>query len=510
MSIINNEQKASTNPMGLDQVPKASIALYETVEGLMSGKTYKTKENSLTFRQFLTFISEESFYSVTWKTMDINNKKLFLFTTDWKFINKLPESKNPMGEQHFINKYFNSLVIEVSLNSEISDSKNFDLEKSDIEYKIIMYGGPKIYDSNRDNITLSQIEEFVGNKELKNDLKTNIYEAYEGTTINAFYYENKWFFCTKRNFDMFDSKFANQQTHGAMIENMFINDTNMQKFKESLNTSYSYHFVLVHSNNAYINDIKQNKLVLFSVRKNKDLCVDTKEYSRVIEHKYFFQPIISNIEKFKNDEKTTTLNTTQGIIIIYNNLIFRIYSKTYGEFLKYNPLFNTNHEKYLYDYQNNKFSNQVINNVKTYTTAAYNFVAICLFRTLTHFTKFSNQFTNEEKLTGYKFIKKNIDDWHKYNNYSSSNNNALIRNIYKLQRIPYIIKNISVVNFEQVKHHLKYHCCPQDLYKMYNTFYKDLDENNINNQHEITLIAKIGYKPLHNTIANIKGFKTLL
>ena len=106
------------------------------------------------------------------------------------------------------------------------------------------------------------------------------------------------------------------------------------------------------------------------------------------------------------------------------------------------------------------------------TIGAVNFVSIMLYRTLVHFTKFEKFFTQAEKKSfpNSKFIQINNKNYHKLTQHS-----ALKRNIYKLQLIPWAIKSkdnnpITNVDYNQVRHHIKYHSTTQDIYSMYLSF----------------------------------------
>jgi hypothetical protein len=544
----------------MEQPSNTNQSLNHVVSELIHGKSFNSAKNDLSFEDFREIVLEESNHSVSWKKTDLGDKDLYLFSTDWQIENKLPTS-NDVG-QDFINKYFNSLVIEVK-KSDSSDPNSSDPNSSDpnsskvvnSEYRVLMYGGPKVYDSNRDKTSLDKVKEFIADSiaaivsttdtdiitDTVTDANTDtlkVYDAFEGTSINAFYCGGEWRFCTKRKLDMFESKFGNQRTHGEMVEEI-VGD--FGKFKETLDKDFTYHFVLVHSNNSHLSHIEENKLVLTTVRKVGEFHkTNSSEYDRMtaVDTGFFHTPTKSSIQTFElgsdSDPNEVRSVSTQGIIIQYNDFVFRVYNKSYAESLKRNPHFYSKHEKCFFDYQNNAFSKKdstdedtsTDSDEKTWTIAAFNFVAICLFRTLTHFTKFANNFSPEELKTGHKFIKLKEEDWKDYITGAAhgSYNNALIRNINKLQRIPFAVKNIQCVDFNQVKHHLKYYCKPQDIYAMYNTFVKDIDNTgndqyngpgkqgpassvSVQDTEESTLCEKIGYKSLPNVIDNILAFR---
>ena len=507
----------------------------QVVENLMLGKPCglsesTEKENKLSFEDFLTVLSEVSEHSVSWREYPIGDKLLYLFSTEWQIQNPLPESNT--DSQNFINKFFNSLVIEVSTDSVDNkaatgyDTKNENPNIVKTDYKVVMYGGPKVYDSNRDKTSLEKIRQFIGKEDIVDGSKVKIYDAYEGTTINVFNHNSVWYFSTKRKLNMFESKFAKQRNHGEMVTDII----SIDQMKQILDTNFTYHFVLVHSDNSHLSHISENKLILTSVRTSSNFKEHLSEYERVIEDSSgkFTKPtprgsnglddkIINSLEDNSLEDNSLEDNSlednslpTQGVIIQYNDFVFRLYNKSYGEKLKQNPLFHTKHERCIFDYQNNKYAkkdpNEVDSDEKTWTKAAFDFVAICLFRALMHFTKFADKFTEEEKSLGYKFIKKNEDKWDYYILKHKYKNNALIRNLYKLQRLPYSVKDLVDVDFNQVKHHLKHHCTPQDIKSMFDRFYLDINTDQ-EQPDDKSLCDIIGYKRCNGVFNNIESFK---
>lgn len=377
---------------------------------------------NIEFDQFLNNIYEQSNYNISWKYLDFDDSRLYLITNEWF-------SKNIFNNhQDDISKYLNNTII-------------------DSNYNIIMYGGPKVYDSNRDDIKLDNIREFI-NDEAK------IYEAYEGTTINVFYYKDKWFYSTRRKFDMYESIYGSKISHGLMFDDIIKNKTD---FESKLNQNYTYQFVLVHSNNRHISKIDTNKLILISVR---DRLNNHKIIDEDFEFELVIKPKTSSIEELdKNNE------LIQGIIINYRDFIFRIYNENYSKTLIVKPYYANKQEEYFHTFQQNKFKE--ISDEKTNTFATFNYVAIMMFRIMNHFTIFNNRNYN------LKFTQINQQDYDKIRYH-----NAIVRNLYKLQRLPFMLK-INKVNFEQIKHHLKHYTNYRDLNKMFKSFHNNEELNKL-------------------------------
>lgn len=422
---------------------KLNINVEEIVCNLLNG----VKPTNLSFNQFLELIDNESDNSICWRTENLpSGRQLYLFSNEWNIPNNIEAQK-------FSSKYFNNLVI-------------------DNQFNVLMYGGPKIFDSNRDKCNLEKIKSFY---EIGNDGFEKIYEAYEGTSINVFFEHetNKWFYCTKKKFRMFDSFFGSNNSHGMMFEQIIT----CSELETKLNKNYSYNFILIHNLNSHIiKDNVNNKLVLVSVRNtldgHKHVDIHSNEIvNSVVTPDKIVLPKEVNLVDFNAWNQENSI-ISQGIILHHENNIFRVYTTAYGKQLKSNPKFHTDQEKLLWAFQTNKLNEYTNEETYNLTLSAINYVAIMLFRTLLYFTKFKKDFTDDEKFSysNYNFITKNSENYDKLQFH-----NALKRNIYKLQRLPFAIKNIDGVDFNQVKHHIKYHCSPQDIYGMYQTFSKNPD-----------------------------------
>jgi len=193
------------------------------------------------FDDFLTLLTNISQNSVSWKKKEIDDKIIYMFFHEWNVKNHLPISNTT--DQNLIVKYFNNLII-------------------DSDYNIIMYNGPKIYDSVRDNIKLDSILDFIENR-LDECV---IYEANEGTSINIFYYNDRWFFTTKRTFDMNESIYGSNNSHGLMFESIISRD----EITQSLDKSFTYHLTLIHKSNTHLSTIIDDRLILNAVRNSTD------------------------------------------------------------------------------------------------------------------------------------------------------------------------------------------------------------------------------------------------
>ena len=406
----------------------------------------------ISFDIFLSLLSDKS---ISWKKKEINDTIIYMFFHEWNIKNLLPISNTT--NQNYITKYFNNLII-------------------DSNYNIIMYNGPKIYDSVRDNIKLDTIVEFI---ESKLD-ECTIYEANEGTSINIFYHTYRWYFTTKRTFDMNESIYGSNNSHGLMFESIITRDDIISL----LNESYTYHLTLVHSSNSHLSVIADDRLILTTIR---DPSNNFKIVEDTIQHKSIFKPTLATIDNISGQD----INK-QGIIIHYKDIIIRLYNDIYAQTLKRKPYYGTIQEKLINSFQKNEFTTDTTE--KMYTLTIINFVAIILHRILVHFTDFDTQ---DPKL---KFKHIHPEDYH-----IIKAHNVIIRNLNKLQRIPFIIKQMTNVDFNQVKFHLKNHCQYKDIYQMFKIF----------NMVDNPIIKCINYTPPKNTQrknqinSNIEAFANL-
>lgn len=411
----------TSNTMSTEAKPRLKKIVIDLFQGI---------KPSMTFDDFLEMIDMESEYSVCHKPVSIGDKTLYLFSNEWHIVNRFPEMSK---EQNYITKYLNSLIIDSNFN-------------------IIMYGGPKVFDSNRDTFNVQQVKNFIGNNNI------SITKAYEGTSINVYFYDGEWRFSTKKMFDMNESHYGSQKTHGSM----FIEATDIDKLKQMMKQEYTYHFTIIHPENTHLTTVQKPVLMLMNVRAHgTTTLIERDKYNEMFAVEGVVEPSSATYESL-NDEN----NEIQGIIVNCDDFIFRIYNTKYGETLAANPYFNTKQERCIYRYQHNGFTDGN-DSEKVKTIATFNYVSILLHRTLLHFTKFVKYFTPAERAMHptYKFIKINENEFDKLSGHYS-----LLRNIFKLQRLPYVIKNMNEIDYNQVKYHLKYHCSPQDIYSMYQSF----------------------------------------
>lgn len=408
------------------------------IDNLLNSKKLDNYFDS--FISFLNFIKNNSNNNILWKKETINDSSIYLFYIHWNYKSILSNN------QDIISKYFNSIVV-------------------DDKYNLLMYSGPKIFDSIRDNMNIDII---------KNNINIDdfiCYESHEGTIINIFYnyLNNKWYYCTKKNLDIYNSYYNYSKTHGQMLDDII----DKQNLEKNLNKDYTYHFILIHINNTFIIDIKKNELKLINVRDRKNNYKIVNNYN--IDYNNITKSEVINIEKYN-----WTKNNSQGIILYNNDYFFKVYNNNYENLLKFNYKFKNKHEFYIWKYQNNLLTNDldyyliIINSI--------NYLAKRLFRILNFFSKF-NYYNG---LIYYNKINQN--QYHIIKNY-----NILTFIISKLQN--YICFS-NFLNLENIIFFLKKKCDPNEIFELLliinSSNINSLFNNNFNNIiFDINLFLKL-------------------
>jgi hypothetical protein len=369
-----------------------------------------------------------------------NNKSLVILYNDWDISIDINKSLN-------IIDYINNLVIDQDLN-------------------IIYHNGKKIFDSIRDNFNYQFIKNKLNIDENIDNQHIDIYESYEGTIINIFYYD-KWYYTTKKKFDIFDSYFGSTKSHGDMFNDIISKD----ELEKYLNTKYKYTFTLVHKDNSHLLN-NSNKLILIDVKdENLNKLDDYEHLNKLIESNIIYLQKKINILDFIKNESLDL----QGIIIYNDNICYRLYTKRYNELLINNPKFHSIQEELLYKYNKNLLDNNDYYYELTKNIMYY--IGLILYKLLYYFTNF--HINNE-----LKFSHKNINNYHFIADYK-----ILKHHIYVLQRLSYIKK--TDILLKDINYYLKSKCIIKDLWYLYNIFINDNNLLNLIEYDNIKLNEKI-------------------
>ena len=213
------------------------------------------------------------------------------------------------------------------------------------------------------------------NIEYVNQLPENLQEmsfteSHEGTLISVFYHNNKWFYATRREIDMYkthkiSNNFKSELSHGLMFEDALSKlELTKEVFESRLNPENQYYIELVHYQNTFNISFESRfgdnyaKLFLLFVRNNSTIISENIEG---IEN----NPILT-IDQVKNQLNDVNM-VVEGYIYLSetnNNHMCKVLHPMYYEKMKFNPGLRTPQEQYIYLYQKDLLSEYVTKNNK--------------------------------------------------------------------------------------------------------------------------------------------------
>lgn len=94
--------------------------------------------------------------------------------------------------------------------------------------------------------TFGYIDEFVDEMPDYDTADYELYNAYEGTSLRLFYYNNRWMLCTHRKLDAFKSRWSSVKSFGQMFVDSLMSGYGLvyTDFLETLDTTKLYVFFL--------------------------------------------------------------------------------------------------------------------------------------------------------------------------------------------------------------------------------------------------------------------------
>jgi len=330
------------------------------------------------------------------------------------------------------------------------------------ELKPFIYNYPTINDDIRDNFNH---DIFIKNVE-NNKYKYKVWQSIEGPVITVFHYADKWHFITTRCWNIDDSIYSSQLSHGKQLDSILeFYGYNRDKFTELLDKNISYSFVMIHFNSSYLvdyrssynhtqNDDKKSPGLLVNIlnrnlESSEILDITTKPLSNLDFITYniiydfddetslinYIKPLL-DYNMISNDYKTSA----QGIIVKRivkedennENLMeyYKLHSLAYKNLSSVIPHSNTFMENCITTYQNNKIryyleiikyqDNRAM--ITTQLNGLFAFISNILYSIYKHFTKFDKNNKRYEKI--------NNDD------YTSINNAKILKyQLFKLQKL---------------------------------------------------------------------------
>ena len=178
----------------------------------------------------------------------------------------------------------------------------------------------------------------------------SFYEAYEGSLIRMFNYEDKWYLTTNRKLDAFRSKWASKESFGSFFKKALEvefetnerlknavefnpdSDDVIEKFQSILDKSKQYMFLLLNNNDNRIVCSAPERPTVFHVGTfvNFELTFEDDIYLNYPKKLDFNN--INELYKYTNEVDYKHL---QGVIVFTpNNLQYKILNKDYYELYK--------------------------------------------------------------------------------------------------------------------------------------------------------------------------------
>lgn len=179
--------------------------------------------------------------------------------------------------------------------------------------------------------------------------KCNFYDAYEGSLIRLFYFDNKWYMCTHRKLNAFRSKWASKESFGAgfvsALERYYntnndfksllgdISSTSVyDKFLDTLDTKNQYMFLLTNNIENRIVCLVKDYPSIYHVGTFINGSLDINHTCGLEMPKKHTFSSVTEMVKFVED---IDIRRLQGIICYTeNNVQLKIINKEYQDFFK--------------------------------------------------------------------------------------------------------------------------------------------------------------------------------
>ena len=379
-----------------------------------------------------------------------------------KFIYSQMPKKSYHSRIHY-RKYSEDNLIQIFTESsqDYSEYEIFNACRSividTINNKIVSYSHPNI-----------KYVEY--NKELLNNNQI-FTESHEGTLISIFYFNNKWYYGTRRQLDMYKTNQVvygqvSELSHGQMFEDA-LNKLGMSKteFESTLSTEYQYYVELVHYQNSFnikytsrYGDKYAKLFLLFVKNKNNEIITDVNSKLQVNEV-IDYTKVISTLEDSTNV-------TTEGFIFNNNNELCKVMHSNYYAEMKFNPGFKTKQEQYIYLYQKdllNEYATKYNNTVYKVTDQGENVeivgILACIFtyvgqRMLDIYYKFNNN----------NMVHRNEDIFKNLFITPTENKNYIM--IFHILGMMKGIHKNKPLNINEMRKFLKYRMSASDIWKL--------------------------------------------
>lgn len=196
-----------------------------------------------------------------------------------------------------------------------------------------------IFDRNGNLIvqTIPFIEEMLDvYKDLDNFNDYTIHEAYEGTMIRVFWYEDKWYISTFKKLNAYTSYWGTGSdenplpSFGELFEKRILEKySHLEEFYSTLNKDYTYLFILLPNENTRLVSHAREDVLLFGVY-NKGVKVNETLETFEMPKKLSFE----NIEVLKEYVENMDWKEKSGVLLQSENRLIRVYNSKYYHLLQ--------------------------------------------------------------------------------------------------------------------------------------------------------------------------------
>lgn len=357
---------------------------------------------------------------------------------------------------------------------------------------------PHIISYTHDNVLYTSVNKY---KPIDNDI---IEESFEGTMVNVFYHNNKWYFTSTRCPSIDESYYFNKEkSHGVMLDEilgeMFIDiskdsESLRNEFVKYLDKNKTYNFVIIHHENKYIVDYTKQfgseyKKLCHIITRDKDnhLEVDIKIDLPLVYPKYFSN--IDDAKEWLNKDDNNINPTYEGLIIkrkdinTSKNLLIKIHSDLYTKIRFEKPnhinpmincieIFQRNDKTYSPDTYINKYHPELSFSDKKLDITGILFyimknIAYELLIVYNYFTNFDPNMC--------KYYKKNEIVYKKL--FEDPKMKTLQNHIFRLQN--YQIKFLkNHLYHNNIIEHLRHYTSPEEIYNLMLTHLHIIENDN--------------------------------
>jgi hypothetical protein len=382
----------------------------------------------------------------------------------------------------FVKKYNdNEHLLMIHNNQNNTTKTENEIYKECRSIIIDTYDKPSIISYSHDNVLYSTIEEI---KIEDNDI---IEESYEGTMVNIFNYNDKWYFSSTKCPSIDNSYFfTDKKSHGEMLDDILKQyypdaENARDEFVKNLNKNKCYFFIILHHENKYIVDYSNvygsnYKRLVHIIIRDKDTQIE--EYD-TLKLGYLIKPTkFSNLIEAKewlNKNESNDCCYKEGLIIKRRNpennknILIKIPSDRYTSIRIEKPNYSNVWVGCIEIFQRNNSSYSPDNYLQLYypdkvkSNLDVTGILHLIFKNISYELYSIYMYFTDYNQTDGKYEKKNTSVFNKlFNNHQLKTFNN------QIQKLQYYQYKYLKRSFRQndVLNHLRNHTCPKDIYNM--------------------------------------------